>query len=509
MSDCLNPIRITNPTKVFSLAFGDKFDNYVRCGKCANCQDTLQKEWYFRAYYEYLDTIEHNGYMLMDCLTYAPKYVPRLSRFIRIPKYLNFMCFDYSDIRYFFVRLRTYLSKRGFDVDEKLRYFAAAEYGTDEDKTHRPHIHILFYCTVPNLDNITLSKAVSACWKYGRTDGIPFKSKSYVDNYTIKGGIASSQRACKYVSKYVMKSSEYQKVLNKRLAAVMHWLYENRFHSRYKYGKYKFEIDYFYREPLIDYDWDSYNSFLSSETGKKYYRDIKKKINQFHLQSLGFGASALGDLDIYELIETNVLSIPDSNKIVMRIGLPMYYKRKIFYDRIKIDGRWFWQYNSLGLKYAKKRKSDLLKRLQNNYLAIEKNYNIDLGDKSALADYVVNKRGRIDAPFMGDSLLSERINASKLLYNYSTPSDKLHFHCRHLSWSYVGMVGNYDDSDIHEFIDLNEFRKEYVIYDSLSEELLSLIDEKEYFINQSKQRNFDNRQRLNQVWKNILSRPKL
>lgn len=505
MSECLNPIKITNPSKFVSLSFGDRFDNFVRCGKCANCQDTLQKEWYYRSFYEYLDTIRDNGYMLMDCLTYSPKFVPRLSRFFRVPKYLNFYCFDYSDIRYFFVRLRTYLSKRGYDVDEKLRYFAAAEYGTDERKTHRPHIHILFYCKVPDLDNYTLSKAVSACWKYGRTDGLPFKSRVYVDNYTIRGGLVSSQRACKYVSKYVMKSSEYQKVLDKRLSAVMHWYYDNRFNCRYRLGKYKFEVDYYYRELVIEYDWNSYWNFACSEFGKKLYRDLRKKINQFHLQSLGFGASALGDIDINELIESNILSIPDSSKIVMRIGLPMYYKRKLFYDRIKIDDRWFWQYNELGLKYAAKRKSDLLRSLELKYKAVELNTGILIPDKSALADYVVNKRGRIDAPFMNDSLITDRLEAPALLYNYSTPSDKAHFHCRFLSWSYLGQVGNYNNGVLYDPIDLNEFRACHVIYNSFFEGFLSQIEEKEISFNQAKQRNYDNKQHLNQVWKLILS----
>lgn len=505
MSACLNPIRITNPSKFVSLAFGDRFDNYVRCGKCANCQETLQREWYYRAFYEFLDTIRDNGYMLMDCLTYAPKYVPRLSRFFRVPKYLNFYCFDYSDIRFFFVRLRTYLSKRGYDVEENLRYFAAAEYGTDERKSHRPHIHILLYCKVPNLDNYTLSRAIAACWKYGRTDGLPWKSRNYVDNYTIRDGLVSSQRACKYVSKYVMKSSEYQKVLDKRLSAVMHWYYDNRFNVRYRLGNYIFGVDFDYREPVIEYDWDSYECFSRSEFGKKLYRNLRKKINQFHLQSLGFGASALGDVDINELIETNILTIPDSSKIVMRIGLPMYYKRKIFYDRIKIDGRWFWQFNKLGLMYADKRKADLLRSLELQYKAVELNTGIEIPNKPALADYVVNKRGRIDAPFMNDSLITDRLEAPALLYNYSTPSDKAHFHCRFLSWSYLGQVDNYDDNIVYDPISIDEFRSRHVINDSFFEGLLSLIQEKEAGFNAAKQRNFDNRQHLNQVWKQILS----
>lgn len=504
--ECFNPVRIINPSKVFSFSFADKYVDYVRCGKCAACQQTLQKEWYYRAYYEYIDTIRNGGYMLMDCLTYSPKYVPRVSRYIRIPRSLNFMCFDYTDFRFFMVRLRRYLKKRGYDVEKTLRYFCAAEYGTDETKTHRPHMHILFYVTTPNLDNYTLSRAISACWKYGRTDGIPYKSKTYVDNYTIKNGLSSSQRVCKYVSKYVMKSSEFQRTIDKRLSAIMFYLYENRF-TTFRLGDWKFELDYFYQVPKEVFDYNSFESFQSSEFGKKLYRDLKRHLDQFHRQSLGFGVAALGDMDIGEIMETNIISIPDGKSVVMRLGLPMYYKRKLFYYTKKVDGMKIWLPNADGMRYKELRKRDIKKRLIDDYSLMLQNYGYKIDDVPSLVDYVTEKRGRLkNAPF-GESTLIDRIDAPSQtqIYNYVTSSDKHYFHKSFLSSAYLGNVniGYYDD--VVDRVDINDFISEFVEYDKAKELILSTIIEKKRNKNDSCQKCYENRQRINQVYKNLYS----
>lgn len=290
--DCLYPIEIINPTKYISLDFSDRYIQKVRCGKCCNCQKTLQREWYYRAFYECKSVCESGGYMLMDCLTYAPKYVPRLSNYFDIPKSLDWMCFDYSHLRLFLVRLRRYLKYRGYDVDKSLRYFASTEYGTDDTKTHRPHIHILFYVYTPDLDNINLSRAISDCWQYGRTDGVRYKGARYVEEYTIRGGLMSSIRSCKYVSKYVVKDSSFQNVLDKRIRAIMEYIY------------------------MDNNNFPSYDDFVHSEFGKKIFRDLVRHVNQFHRQSLGFGLSAIRDMDLNEIMKYNLLTIPDIQDLI-------------------------------------------------------------------------------------------------------------------------------------------------------------------------------------------------
>lgn len=509
--DCLSPIAITSPSKYISPCFSDKFVNYVRCGRCAACQDTLSREWYFRAFYEYQNTIANNGYMLMDCLTYAPKYVPRVSRFfraardcndyLRLPRNLDFMCFDYSDLRHFFVRLRTYLKKRGFDIAHSLRYFAACEYGTDDNGTHRPHIHILFYVTTPHLDNLTLSRAVATCWKYGRTDGIPYKSAKYVNEYTISKGLISSQRACKYVSKYVMKSSVFQKEIDKRIAKIMHYLYMQRA-TWYSVTSEKWQFDGSLKTEIAEnVDWNTFNSYAKSESGKKLYRDLRRKLDQYHRQSLGFGASALNTFDVDSIIDNNILSIPDSKQIVMRIGLPMYYKRKLFYNLVTVDGVKYWTPNKLGMLYLEKRKIDTYNRLVSFYKSCEPNYKIKV-DSESLADYVVNVRGRIDGVFDGDSTVIDRVNSPWCLYNYNTSSDYRRFHMRFIARNYLGNNKRYIDVPI-QYMSIDEFKRTFVRVDDDKEIILSQIESAQLSEREAQQRLHDNRQRLNQIYKQL------
>lgn len=450
--------------------------------------------------------------MLMDCLTYSSKFVPRVDRFfrasrenndyIRLPRKLNFMCFDYTDLRLFFVRLRRYLGKRGFDIANSLRYFAAAEYGTDSERTHRPHIHILFYVTTPNLDNFTLSRAISACWKYGRTDGLPYKTANYVNEYTISKGLLSSQRSCKYVTKYVQKSSVFQKKLNKRLSRIMHWIYENRVVS-YSIGNQKYRPDGILSTEIVsNFDWNSYNSFLTSEYAKKLYRDIRRTIDQFHRQSLGFGASALGEMDINELIETNIVTIPDEKQIVMRLGLPMYYKRKLFYEQIEVDGLRSWQPTTLGKKYLEKRRSDTLKRLHDVYTAANMQYKMHL-PADELSRYVVDVRGRIDGVFDGDSTIHDRLSSPLVLYNYNTISDKKHFHSKFMSRNYLGNnVIGYKEIPIDD-IPIDRFVTECVQFNPKYESMLAELDKNRAQENTAIQNLHELKQRLNQIYKNL------
>ena len=123
---CLQPLYIKNPTKFIHTNFRQRMFLGVPCGSCSECQHNKQNEWYFRTYYQYLDCISSNGYVLFDCLTYRNSELPHLSEFMHVDS--DFMCFDYADIRYFLVRLRRYLDNDGYDCKDNLKYFVASEY---------------------------------------------------------------------------------------------------------------------------------------------------------------------------------------------------------------------------------------------------------------------------------------------------------------------------------------------------------------------------------------------
>ena len=474
--DCLHPIKIVNQCKFISLDHRDRIVLYVRCNKCAACQQYNRNVWYFRAFYEFKNCVEQNGYVLFDCLTYSPKYVPKISQYYDVPKRLDCYCFDYSHLRLFMVRLRRYLRK--YDVENNLRYFASTEYGTKLNGTHRPHIHMLFYCTSPELDSLTLSRAIAHCWPYGRTDGLPYKSRNYVLHNTISNSLANALRVCQYVSKYVMKDSSYQKRIDERMESILFYLYK-------KYIKLNGYMDY--------------DAWLSHPDGKLAKRNVYSRIGQFHRQSLHFGESALRDMDILQLLSDNLLTIPDQKKIVMRIGLPLYYKRKLFYNLVNVDGLKCWIPNELGKQYLAKRENDLLERLLDQYRIYQKQGLVQ--DPAKLVDYVVNYRGRIKADLPALSL-DDKLQLQNLVFCYISSCDKRNYNSSFVASSYLGNRFNYLPIDC-ETISIDEFISKYVYFDSHFESELAKIEEETTKTSLSKQRLFNNNQVLNQKYKEL------
>lgn len=320
---CLCPVSILNPKK--RLAFGvDKFLLQVPCGHCRECNDTKQNEWLLRTYYESLHTLEQGGFVLTDCLTYNPKFRPRLSRFDSslIGSSLDFDCFDRSDVRHFLVRLRSELTRLGYDYRQGMKYFLTSEYGADVRYSHAPHYHIAFFVTF-DISPFVLSELIHKCWQKGFTDGLPFKSKKYLieKNHLIqsgKNGVANISAAIQYVCKYVTKDSYFQKEVDDRIDLVV----------RSHYG----------------------DDYMKSTEGYKYFKYIKHKCNEFHLQSPHLGECALSYCDNKTAVFDGYMRFPTSDqKSFVKVATPMYFKRKLLYElREDFRGSKTWQLTDYG-----------------------------------------------------------------------------------------------------------------------------------------------------------------
>lgn len=321
---CYRPVNIVNQSR--HLTDGSPFRLSVPCGKCASCQVNKQNEYHLRNYYECMATFNAGGFVYMDCLTYSDESLPHLKDFLNyIPDSLNYPCFSYPDFRLFMVRLRRHLTNLGFDVKSSLRYFMASEYGTSERCTHRPHYHVLFYVT-SSFDSLVLSKAVADCWPFGRTDGLPYKSPSYVlkNTFRLSDGISNCERCINYVTKYVGKQQFYETIVNDRVDSIIH---------------------YFGYDPF-------------SKESKLLYKDVRKYSCQFHRQSEGFGLSALEDSrnSLDNIVRSGCLSMTSRNGVIKSIPLPQYFSRKLFYDVTRaLDGSLHWYLNNDGIDYRLKR----------------------------------------------------------------------------------------------------------------------------------------------------------
>lgn len=295
----------------------------VPCGKCAVCQKNKRLLWHFRTFHEVIACINSLGFVLYDTLTYADEHLPKLSHFLDLTDtgIKDFSCFNHKHFKDFLKRLR-----RRLDYNYKgvtFKYFLTSEYGSDDRFTHRPHYHILFFVYkngVPFSSRI-MSKLVSECWSYGRTDGLPYKPVSYVLNNTFcKTPYIDNKpylRVCNYVSKYITKDSDFQDEINKRLKLI---------------------------EDKVE------------DIAKQ--KELIRNIGMFHRQSHGYGLSYLENIKDDELrfiYENGACRIIDDKKVKVTIPLPLYYKRKLYYTCVKVDGKYKWIPTPKGLYYIENR----------------------------------------------------------------------------------------------------------------------------------------------------------
>lgn len=293
---CLNPIRIpTRNTYVNIRNIGVPVMQTCNCNKCAECLQMKQLEYSVRAQAEYQQTISENGFCYWDTFTYDEKSVPvlkdgKLTRGHERYSKKEFLCFNNKDYKDFFKRLRINLTRAGFDVKDKLKYFFVSEYG---GVTHRPHYHCIFFVRVPNLTPTLFYQFLKRSWTLGRLDEDKGPLQKVLD------GVG----AINYVAKYTTKDDEYTKTLKK---------------------------------------------FIN-----KCSEDIQKQIKPFHRQSQGFGLDIINQQDYDLMYRTGKMKITDS-KGIHYVDIPMYIRRKLWYTMIKWeDGSLHWILNEEGKKREK------------------------------------------------------------------------------------------------------------------------------------------------------------
>lgn len=483
---CLSPITIPTQTKYISLAHRDPFLMQVPCGHCAECSTTLSNQWYYRSWYEWQELSFAGGYVLFDTLTYNDKYLPHLSdTWTFLQKNEDFPCFNYQHIRKFLQLLRTRLIRAGYSKNA-FRYFLCSEYGSSEyynfrgclrKAQHRPHYHLLLYVYDTRIEPVYLSKLIASIWHYGRTDGVPYKGTKYLFDKRVfmsDCSLVTRLYTCKYVSKYVQKSCEFDKQIRVRVVKVMQRLAA-------------------YADPVTPDDW------LEKEEAHRERLKLLRLVNQFHRQSQHFGEAALGDIDLNQLFKDGCLYMPDSKGIRIPIPFPTYYKRKIFYDLIEFNGSRYWVLNELGQQFKAVRYPENKQRLIDRYACVIQQNRLGF-DAIELANYVLDERGRIiaDNP---QSTLIERINEIDL-FNYSTCSDKLQFGCRGLSADWLGdSQQGYLKQVFTNRISLQHFVEKCVYFDDRLEKQLDKLLSCMCETNKGKQQFFEFKQRMTNLFK--------
>lgn len=460
---CYSPIDVINPSKYVSLKFRDRYVMQVPCGKCAQCLTAKSNEWSYRLFHHALDTFKE-GFVLFDTLTYDNAHLPHISDYISVSTDVDFPCFSSRDLRLFVADLRQ-RCKRQFKSN--FSYFIASEYGTDSKHLHRPHYHALFFVK-GNVSPLDFSMLVAKTWGRGRTDGLPYKPSTHVLENTFRDMSAGALRSLKYVCKYIQKSSLFQKTIDMRLRHIMA------------------DISSTFVSQGLD-DWPNSSHFW------RVRDSIARKINQFHRQSTFLGASVLGDLDLNEVFNTGQLYMPDNEFVVKSIPLPTYFKRKLFYKLVEIDGAKSWQPTELGLQYLKFREKFQISKLADRFHAVATQFRLNV-DVSKLADYVYNYRGRFRS-FFPPSTLSERLSHLSF-FNYVTRYDKEQFDSLGLSSRFMGNSSIGYSRSKPAFLPLSSFISQHVYFNQEYETVLSTIFHHSNELGLVRQNAFSSKQRL-------------
>ena len=150
---------------------------------------------------------------------------------------------------------------------------------------------------------------------------------------------------------------------------------------------------------------------------RKYY----SLCTPFHRQSQHFGENALEYFSIDYLINGGkIFYKDDSLRIIQNIGLPIYYRRKLFQKQIKYNGKRMWVNTEIGVQYKQKQHDKILERITDRL----KDLNIQNGNKynkqklEEIAKYILDTRGRFNGQ---DDYLPHHEEAE--FYNYHTDRD--------------------------------------------------------------------------------------
>lgn len=315
---CLTPITIYNKSKYLN-PNQSQICVQVPCGHCAECEKEKQSEYALRAYYEYLEALDLGGFTYFDTFTYSNE---------NLPSTLGISHFSIDHYKKFFKLLRIRLQRKFNFLPHELTYLWVSEYG---GLKHRPHYHALFFIKCKNkITPRQFQRLIHECWPYGITD------QTHV--LAPQKGVVNGQQAIGYVTKYVIKDDDYTKVVDAK------W------------------------KKLVDD-----NKFSGIKTKVKLER-LKKEWKPFNRHSQGFGLYCLNCLDFKDIFDTGMLTVPDKKYINKHVPLPVYFKRKLFYQLEKRDdGSLHWKLNKDGIDFKLARLEQSLDYLTKKYQDIYDN----------------------------------------------------------------------------------------------------------------------------------------
>lgn len=264
---------------------GDKIGNkvynedvLVPCGKCPDCKQRRVSEWVFRMREE--DKVSSSAFFIT--LTFDTDHVPLSPN--------GFMTLDKTVLTKYFKRLRKQELKDG--NKEKIKYYAAGEYGS---QNNRPHWHVIIF-------NVRVLENLSRCWGFGfvHVGKVSGDSIAYTLKYIDKDKrIPVHQRDDRVKEYSVCSKGLGQSYLSDN---VIQWHKNDITRNYVMQDGYKVPLSRYYREQIYDKDEKEkqrriiekeqlieeekrvneigYDEYLREKGQKEIFKHVKFKKNQ-------------------------------------------------------------------------------------------------------------------------------------------------------------------------------------------------------------------------------------
>lgn len=271
---------------------------FVPCGNCVDCRRKLSQAWSFRINSEFLALKKKGWNCAFATLTYRPKDLPHISEicFKNVDEYREIPCFDRAQVRKWIDDVRQhckyhyrFVKDKKTGEDNRIRYFIATELGS---LRHRPHMHVIL-AWPPSVDYKTMHEICTKFWHYGYLFPRDYRGDKKMLSFEIVG---DASKVFTYVSKYVCKDLELEKLIGK-----------TEFYSERK-----------------KYEENSYEMLAN---------DCWRNCQSFHIQSQSLGFEAIKNLDDdakIRVYQHGLYFSADANAKPQQV--PVYIKHKLVFE---------------------------------------------------------------------------------------------------------------------------------------------------------------------------------
>lgn len=346
-------MQVRNKSDFFSHICGRKI-NHVPDTSSYSYFLQKQDAYFIRNYYHYLDCVSRkSGACYFYTFTYNNNNRPCI--------FGNYSI-DNNDFLYL-VRdspLKYNLKKH----NTAFKFFATSELGNGKGSrgyANNPHFHVLFYLTPidvskPIIDSSTFKAILESIWQ-GDFNNPKLYNKGICkpgDNNGLVDSVAGLRYVCKYVCKDPDSQAKVRSIKSSILSYIDKRLLNMRMYTKLQNKVSCWDTAYKFHKYFVHYLFD-----------RLYKKDFNRYTPKVHC-SHGLGDYALNFIDF----SNYTIPCLDSKGVVKSYPIPLFYQRKLFYDKIPHKDYIIYQLNPDGVKFKKSITLNLIPKLTDKFISL-------------------------------------------------------------------------------------------------------------------------------------------